>query len=75
MIRTKSPYDLHMQFDRIRTELLKRDKYSPYPYQNYLHLVRASRILNDYADNFEMKGIDVNKHRHTQFKREVYAGH
>lgn len=74
-MRAKTPIELSNQYNRLRRELVRMEKYSPYPYQLYLRQERINKALSRYAQRLEESGIDIGKNRNKKFTRYEYAGY
>lgn len=73
MIKTKSPWEMHLQISRIARETRRMGVYKPYT--AWLVDRKVHDIVCAYIDNMHKHGIDIDEARYTPIKRLVYAGY
>lgn len=69
----KSPWQMHLQLNRIARETRRMGVYKPYTAS--LIDDKVHKIIFRYIDNMYSHGIDIIQSRYTPISREVYAGY
>ena len=73
MNKMKSPWQMHLQLNRIARETRRMGVYKPYT--AYLIECWVHEIICRYIDNMRLHNIDIDESRHTPIERKVYAGY